>query len=389
MDVAELTEDDFEAVLEVRNRSFGVLSGDRRDQWTDLRRRQVAEGRGLVVRDAGRAVAAAHYTTFTQWWQGRSVDMAGVGSVVVAPEYRGRGVGSLLMRAMLDRMLEHGHPVSMLFPATLPPYRKVGYELAGQQHFVSMPTAVLRSLAGRGTELPTLTRAVPADAQRVKDTLDDLYRDTRECGSITWPVHEYDLGLNDEEQFDYLAADGSLCYRWSGEDIHVDWAVGGSTDTVRALWAQVGSYASIAKTVTACVPPDDPLFWLLPDTGPVPTASTYWWMQRLLDAPGAIAGRGFPPSTEVDAVVEVTDAELPANTGTWRLTVGQGKGALEPYEGTRRDPLHLDRRGLAALYAGTSTASLRRSGLASGGDPGTDAALDAAFHGTTTCRDHF
>jgi hypothetical protein len=36
-------------------------------------------------------------------------------------------------------------------------------------------------------------------------------------------------------------------------------------------------------------------------------------------------------------------------------------------------------RGLAALYAGTPLATLRRAGLVAGGDPGGDAALDAAF----------
>ena len=41
--------------------------------------------------------------------------------------------------------------------------------------------------------------------------------------------------------------------------------------------------------------------------------------------------------------------------------------------------LTLGPRGFAALYAGTPLATLRRAGLAAGGDPGGDAALDAAF----------
>ena len=41
--------------------------------------------------------------------------------------------------------------------------------------------------------------------------------------------------------------------------------------------------------------------------------------------------------------------------------------------------LTLGPRGFAALYGGTPLATLRRAGLAAGGDPGGDAALDAAF----------
>jgi hypothetical protein len=46
-------------------------------------------------------------------------------------------------------------------------------------------------------------------------------------------------------------------------------------------------------------------------------------------------------------------------------------------------------RGLAALYAGTPLLSLRQAGLACGGSPEDDAALDAAFAGTAYMLDAF
>jgi hypothetical protein len=53
------------------------------------------------------------------------------------------------------------------------------------------------------------------------------------------------------------------------------------------------------------------------------------------------------------------------------------------------DPLTLGPRGLAALYAGIPVGSLRLSGLAEGGDPDADAALDGAFAATPFMVDDF
>jgi hypothetical protein len=49
----------------------------------------------------------------------------------------------------------------------------------------------------------------------------------------------------------------------------------------------------------------------------------------------------------------------------------------------------LSARGLAALYAGTPVATLRRAGLADGGSPDADDALDGAFAATPFMLDGF
>jgi hypothetical protein len=124
------------------------------------------------------------------------------------------------------------------------------------------------------------------------------------------------------------------------------------------------------------------------------------WMLRLLDAPAAIAARGFP-ATDLAVPLLITDDLRPSNSGRWDLTVRAGEGRLSRYRTdapspslagsspSGRAPLALGARGLAALYAGTPVATLRRAGLADGGGPDADAALDGAFAATPFMLDGF
>lgn len=391
MEITDPTEDDVDELIDMRVRAFGVLTPAGRERAVGIRRRAILDDRALVVRDGGRPVASASWIPFRQWWRGRPLDMAGVGAVVVAPEYRGRGIGSDMMRALVQRMHTAGFPVSTLYPATMPPYRSAGYELAGALHSVTVRADALRGLARSGVELPTPRRVGRDCAEAVRAATDEAQRRNLECGPLTWPVAAVADHLGEDDQFTYLvdgdAGHGFLSYRWDGSSLHAGHVVADSPDVARALWAQLGSGSSIAETVHAHVAPDDPLFWLLRDVGVAPRGQE-WWMLRLLDAPEAVAARGFPAGVEVDVLLAVTDELLPHNAGGWRLRIGGGAGSLTPAD-VGDGALRTDARGLAALYAGTSLSTLRRAELVTGGDPATDTALDAAFRGPAFCRDSF
>ena len=97
--------------------------------------------------------------------------------------------------------------------------------------------------------------------------------------------------------------------------------------------------------------------------------------------------------------MRIADAARPGNSGSWRLGVSGGRGSLvrEAAAGAgaagggpdRDGTLALGARGLAALYAGTPVATLRRAGLAAGGDAAGDALLDGAFAASPYMLDRF
>ncbi|MEV6283551.1 GNAT family N-acetyltransferase [Kribbella sp. NPDC051770] len=375
--LVDITEDHLDAVLRVRARSFGPLPASSREQWTKDAVEFLTDGRYVGVADGDEVVAAARIWDFQQWWGGRQVPMAGIAGVVVSPEYRGRGVGSMLMRGVMQRSIERGCPLTALYPATTVIYRKLGYEFGGGRYRFSFQAADLRSLGGRGV---SIRRAGPADAGRFLELVAEAHEGARASGVLGWPEAKVAEWLADDEDiFAYLADDGFVVYNWDGNNLRVDELIAHSEETARALWATVGSGSSTARTVHAYVSPNDPVH-LLAQLEADKEMQVQHWMLRLLDAPAAVAARGFAPGVAVEAELQLDDAEVPGHAGRWQLSVADGAGKLTPSSGTG-DVLRLGARGLAGLYAGTPLASLRASGLATGGSVRDDGALDTAFGG--------
>ncbi|MFN8541279.1 MAG: GNAT family N-acetyltransferase [Thermomicrobiales bacterium] len=82
-----------------------------------------------VVRAAGRPVGGTALLHMGQWFGGERVPMAGIGSLGIAPEWRGRGAASALLRGALAELRETGVALATLFPSTLPVYRKAGFDM--------------------------------------------------------------------------------------------------------------------------------------------------------------------------------------------------------------------------------------------------------------------
>lgn len=379
-----LTVADFDAALDIQTLAFGHVSADRLDEWRRRKTAAIEAGRMIGVRDGDRLVAHATLRPFRQYWGGRSLPMAGIAAVVVAPNYRGRGVGTLLMRAVVQRGIEVGDVVSALYPATIPLYRRLGWEVAGSQHRISIDAAALRAL---GPGAADVRRVDQGDLDAV---LDHVRRHWSTLGASGPKELEADTtrhSLTDPKVFCYRTDDGLLMYSWEKGEFVVHHLTARSEQSARALWSLVGSGSSVAKTVHAYVGPHDPVHLLLPDTASNETHQERW-MFRLLDAPAAFEGRGYPTGARLDVPLTIVDPLADGSDGAWVLRISDGKGSLERTS-PPSDALRLGPNGVAAMYAGTPLATLRLVGLAEGGRPEDDAALDAAFVATPFLLEYF
>jgi predicted acetyltransferase len=239
---------------------------------------------------------------------------------------------------------------------------------------------------------PALRRAGPADAGAVIAALSRVHEAARDCGPVTRDAATVAEWLAGPDLYAYLAEDGFLAYQWhnGNRELYVERAEAVSGQTVRAFWAHLCSHASIAEKVYARTGPASAFWWLTRERD-ADIAHRSLWMLRVVDAPAAIAARGFPAATSLTVPLRIADETRPANSGRWRLTVAGGAGTLDPLgpDASEVPAVTLGARGLAALYAGTPLVTLRQAGLAAGGRPGDDAALDAAFAATPYMLDAF
>src|SRR5258707_9853997 len=177
-------------------RAFGAMSAAQREGWRRSTELRVNGGRFLGAFADGRPVGSASYHDMRQWWAGRELPMAGVCSVKMAPEARGQGLGRTLMTEQLRQIAERGYPLSALYPATMPIYRSLGWELAGGRYQASIPTRSLRDLVPPDKILnlpipnapsdPAILRPVtPEDAADVVAPLGRVHQATRDCGPVT------------------------------------------------------------------------------------------------------------------------------------------------------------------------------------------------------------
>ncbi len=386
------TADDVEAELDLRRRSFGPISAALRPSWVKSVRYSIDGGHMIGVFDGARLAGSARYHPMRQWWHGRSMPMAGVAGVKIAPEERGRGTGRAMMARLLEVIAAAGYPVSALYPTTAPVYRASGWEFAGYKYETVLQArslAVLVPPASAAAPEAKLRRATPDDGELIVQIKGQVHGDLRHCGPNTrepWILHDW---LDDEDHFTYLADDGFLSYRWAHgtDEIEVEEVTAGSAATARAFWQLLAGHATVATTVRACLGPADPVSWLTRDPAAV-TSTRDAWMLRIIDAPAAIAGRGYPAAASLSAELDLTDAALPANAGRWTLEISGGEGRLLA-AGGHGPGLRLDEHGFAALYAGTPLSTLRLAGLAAGGSPAADDALDCAFAGPAFMDDYF
>ena len=380
VNIGLLDPSDIDRSFAIRDRSFGLLSESGRAEAEADVRRCVEEGRAIGVYEGSLLVGRAIIRPFTQWWGGRPLLMAGIAGVLVAPEYRGRGVGSALMHGVCARAHELGFAISVLYPAIIGVYRQRGWEFAGVQAKMSIAAELARGLPGSST---AVRQATVDDSAHVTAIVRDSFTGSRACGPKEDGEAEQRETLEDSAMFTYVADRGFVTYGWEGSTLVVYQIVAADADTARALWRVVGSGSSISKRIHAYLAPDDPIHLVLGGLAE-PEVHTERWMLRCIDVRAALNGRGYAPNADISVALIFDDPDISANQVSGVLRVSEGRGEFQSGS-AERSALRLGPNGLALLYAGTPSRRIISLGLASGGDDNSlDAldALDAAFAGS-------
>ena len=374
-----LTVDDLEQAWALEREAFNAVDAHR-EPWERWERAIGLERMEGVFVD-GRLAAMAGAIQLAQWFGGRSIPMGGVRAVAVRPELRGRGHASRAVRAVLEAMRARGEALSALYPATVRPYRLLGWEIAGTLFYRDVPAHALPP-ASRDLDV---RRAGAGDRAVLRACYDRVARETD--GFVDRPEGRWNwwLECNESEQW-YVAGDeGYVVYRHLPIEnvpdafrILVLDLVATTPRAFRALWGLFADARSVVPSVVFRSGPNEPLATSL-DGPDMVVRRERQWMLRLVDAAAAVAARGYRTDARTCVALDVDDPVCPWNAGRWTLHVADGAARLERGgDGAVR----LGIGAFSALFSGwATTASLARAGLLEGGTADDRRALDRPFAG--------
>lgn len=325
--------------------------------------------------------------------------------VGVHPGHRRRGI----LRAMIEHhfadCLAHGEAFSALTASEPAIYGRFGYGLASNVLSLTIPRgADLRPVPGADdleveiTELDVATHSgIIADIHRAYGRLPDgLGRPgwaTRETDDLkTYWFGDPEFMRDGKEPLRILIVRDASGRPTAYAVFHrkIKWDASGVDGTLTArepvaldaasahrLWSVLLDLDLMNRVSVDNVMLDDPIMRLLVDQRAAdPKYHDHTWV-RLLDVPRALSERRY--AADVDVVLEVSDALVPANAGRWRV-VASAFASAEVTPTDAEPDLVLDVRELGAAHLGsTSLAGLAQAGLIDVRTPAALASASAAW----------
>ncbi len=269
-----------------------------------------------------------------------------------------RGILTALMAAQLADCARRGDVLAVLHASEATIYGRFGYGMSSRSQNLRVTRAAFRADAPPGGTVRLLGTA------EAQELVPRLYAEMglHRAGMIERPevwwsyardrlIGEHQVAVHTGPHGD----DGFVLYRT--EDLRTfDQPNLGAALTVRdlhatgaaalaGLWRFLLRVDLVSEVRAPGRPLDDPLPAMLTDPRAcaVTGVDDQLWL-RLLDVPAALAARAWGPGAPV--VIEVTDPQLPANTGRYRIT----SGGAEPT--TAAADLRTGPETLAMLYLG-------------------------------------
>lgn len=308
--------------------------------------------------------------------------------VGVHPGHRRRGI----LRAMIEHhfadCLAHGEALSALTASEPSIYGRFGYGLAANVLSLTIPRgAALRPVAGSDAlevevaewDAAThgdLAAAIHREYGRLPAGLGRPGWATRETEGMRahWDADPAQLrGRRENRRVAFVRDATGRATAFATFHRTLKWEGMGSDGTVIVreavaldaassyrLWTVLLDLDLMNRVEVDNVATDDAIMRLLVDPRAVePKYADHTWV-RLLDVPRALAERRY--AGDVDVVLEVTDAMVPANAGRWRV-VASAFGHAEVTSTDAEPDLKLDVRELGAAHLGSvSLTALAQAG---------------------------
>ncbi|MDO8616674.1 MAG: GNAT family N-acetyltransferase [Dehalococcoidia bacterium] len=316
----------------------------------------------------GKLVADVRAIPSARRINGGAIGFAAVGPVACLPAYRRQGHVGRLLRLALERMREHGQPLSGLYTPHDALYARYGWERAeDRRHFQFRPKDVrLRLRAEPGS----LEQAGPDDWQR----LDAVYR--AYAGPRNGPLlrvepwwreavlrHWEDSGQRlpneafvwvdgagrDQGYIVYHAAAMPRDGRFVPWEIQVRDFVSLTGGAYLGLWEHLLTH-DLATRISVELARDDPFPNMVDDPWRIGETRAEGAMLRVVDMERALALRPYSGDGRPVFTMRIADASAPWNEGAWRVEAIEGRMTASRAEGGA--DVELTANTLAPIFTG-------------------------------------
>ncbi len=303
-----------------------------------------------------------------QWFGGKIVRTGAVTSVGVAPEGRGLGVASVLVKESLSEMYESGIPVSTLLPSSTRVYRSFGYERSGVK--ITYEAKVQDMKVGKNKlDIIEITPSDREETYLLYNQRAKLNNGNLDRGSVLWDLI---LESKGRKIFHYIVKNENEIVGYvnfqqarSANHIRVRDMVALNSEAVKKLLNFFYDHRTVIDTISWNGPANDPI-QLLMEEQKVEVADTRDWMLRIVDIKKALESRGYVKDIELSLTLNYEDSILPQNSGAWDINIYDGKCEVNK---SNLNGITLGPRGLAPLYTSYLNAyDIKNIGLLEGSD---------------------
>jgi predicted acetyltransferase len=301
--------------------------------------------RVLVAALGGRVAATAQGFDLQQWFGGRPVPTVGVASVATDPRHRGTGLGTEIVARLLERARDRGRAFATLYPATVPVYRRLGFEYAGVFTTYRVPlTALPTGPATDLEEVPEDGGPILATHQRLAEQENGL---TAGVDDDWWPARVFHRWTGGPKGAVMTAGDVPDGYAaWRQESAPDAWGyrlvcthlVAHTREAALALLGYFRRFKGVGEGLEWHGPPTEPMALLLAEQALQPVW-VFRNMSRILDVPAAFESRGYP-DVSGSATFGVEDDRFPENRGPFLVEAAGGRVQVSRApEGTPAKPI--------------------------------------------------
>jgi len=305
-----------------------------------------------AVRIGGEIIGGVQLNYWGHFFGGKSVKANGIAFVGIKAEYRRMGAATFMMNEVIKETCSDGIPISTLFPANLPLYRKSGYEVAIERKKLKVK---LSEIHVRNMECD-MVEVEGKSAKPFRSMLREYYSQTNgnidrndarwmcyvdppgEGRTIKYLIKKdghaegYAILLNDSKKKEIALVDYALFTRRAGE----------------RLLTFLADHSSSVKTFRSYGSFADAVLQLLPDLN-YELVGLDNGMLRIVSVKNALEARGYPVGLTGELHFDVADDLIENNNGKFILIVKDGKGRVVKGGKGR---LKIDIRTLAPLYTG-------------------------------------